>query len=63
MHENLASSGGLIALLAITLPMLAQAAHHETPQTQVQDEAETSGCAMAIELVAVVTAIDLETCT
>jgi hypothetical protein len=56
-----AARAGLIALLAITLPILAQAAHHEEPQTQVQDEVETSGRAMAIELVAEVTAIDLET--
>jgi len=56
-----AARSGLIALLAITMPMLAQAAHHEEPQTQVQEEVETSGRAMAIELVAVVTAIDLET--
>ena len=56
-----AARSGLIALLAITLPMLAQAAHHEEAQTEVQDEVETNSRAMAIELVAEVTAIDLET--
>jgi hypothetical protein len=49
----------LFAFLAIMLPISAQAAHHEKAQTQA--EVETSGRAVAVELVAVVTAIDLET--
>lgn len=44
---------GLIALLAITLPVLAQAAHHE--------EGETSGRTNVMEIEAVVTAVNLKT--
>jgi hypothetical protein len=47
----------LIMLLALTLPMLAQAAHHEEAQAEVK----TGGRAMAAEAEAVITAIDLET--
>jgi hypothetical protein len=44
---------GLLALVALTLPMFSQAAHHET--------AETKGRAVAAEMEAEVTAIDLKT--
>lgn len=44
---------GLIALLAASLPILAQAAHHE--------EVETNGRASVMEMEAVVTAVNLET--
>lgn len=44
---------GLLALVALTLPMFSQAAHHET--------AETKGRAVAVEMEAEVTAIDLKT--
>jgi hypothetical protein len=47
----------LIMLLALTLPMLAQAAHHEEAQAEVK----TGGRAMAVEAEAVITAIDLKT--
>jgi len=47
----------LIMLLALTLPMLAQAAHHEEAQAEVK----TGGRAMAVEVEAVITAIDLKT--
>ncbi len=53
------SRPGLVALLALTLPVLAQAAHHE--QADHQEQAETKGRAMAIEIEAVVTAIDFQT--
>jgi hypothetical protein len=46
-------SAGLLALTALTLPMYSQAAHHET--------AETKGRAVAVEMEAEVTAIDLKT--
>ena len=48
-----------LVLLAIALPISAQAAHHE--KAVAQEEAETNGRAVAVELVALVTAIDLET--
>ena len=48
---------GLIALLALTMPMLAQAAENEA----VEPEVETGVRAMAMEAEAVITAIDLET--
>jgi hypothetical protein len=54
-----AFGSAFVILLAIVLPMSAQAAHHET--AVAQDEVETSGRAVAVELVALVTAIDLET--
>jgi len=44
---------GLVALVALTLPMFSQAAHHET--------AETKGRAVVVEMEAEVTAIDLKT--
>jgi hypothetical protein len=44
---------GLLTLVAMTLPMFSQAAHHET--------AETKGRAVAVEMEAEVTAIDLKT--
>ncbi len=44
---------GLVTMLALTLPMLSQAAHHEAAQTK--------GRAVAVELDAEVTAIDLTT--
>ena len=47
----------LIMLLALTLPMLAQAAHHEEAQAEVK----TGGRGMAVEAEAVITAIDLKT--
>lgn len=47
----------LIMLLALTLPMLVQAAHHEEAQAEVK----TGGRAMAVEAEAVITAIDLKT--
>lgn len=47
----------LIMLLALTLPMLAQAAHHEEAKAEVK----TGGRAMAVEVEAVITAIDLKT--
>jgi hypothetical protein len=43
---------GPVVLLALTLPVLAQAAHHE--------KAETNGRAVAVEIEAEVTAIDLK---
>jgi hypothetical protein len=51
------SRAGLVACLALALPMLAQAEHHE----EAQADAETSVRAMAMEAEAVITAIDLET--
>lgn len=44
---------GLLALVALSLPMFSQAAHHET--------AETKGRAVVIEVEAEVTAVDLKT--
>lgn len=55
MMKSLArfTRAGLLALVALTLPMFSQAAHHET--------AETKGRAVAVEMEAEVTAIDLKT--
>lgn len=49
----------LLALIAVSMPLLAQAAHHEATETEATDE--TNGRAMAVQIEAVVTAIDLET--
>ena len=51
----------LLALLALALPFTAQAAHHEEGEVAQQEEGAPSGRAMAIEMEAVVTAINLET--
>jgi hypothetical protein len=51
------SRAGLVAVLVLALPMLAQAEHHEEAQAEV----ETSVRVMAMEAEAVITAIDLET--
>lgn len=51
----------LIALIAFALPTLAQAAHHEGSAAVVAAKNEDGGRAVAAELVAVVTAIDLDT--
>ena len=56
---------GLIALVALALPMLAQAAHHEEPQAkpkaETQAKVQTGGRAVAMEAEAEITAIDLKT--
>lgn len=51
----------LIALLVLALPTLAQAAHHEGSVAVASAKGEDGGRAVAAELVAVVTAIDLDT--
>lgn len=51
---------GLMALLALNLTACAQAAHHEAAAEDAATQ-ETNGRAVAAELVAVVTDIDLET--
>ena len=56
-----AMNTSLLALLAITLPLAAQAMHHEEGEAAQQQEGGSSGRAMAISMEAVVTAIDLET--
>ena len=60
-----AARTGLIALVALALPMLAQAAHHEEapakPQAEVQAKVQTGGRAVAMEAEAEITAIDLKT--
>ena len=60
-----AARTSLIALVALTLPMLAQAAHHEEahakPQAEVQAQVQTGGRAVAMEAEAEITAIDLKT--
>ena len=56
-----ATRTGLIALLAVALPMLAQAAHHEEPKAESQAEAPAAGRAVAIEAEVDSTAIDLKT--
>jgi hypothetical protein len=60
-----AARTGLIALVAIALPMLAQAAHHEEseakPKADVQAKVQTGGRAIAMEAEAEITAIDLKT--
>ena len=56
---------GLIALVALALPMLAQAAHHEEaqakPKAETQAKVQTGGRAVAMEAEAEITAIDLKT--
>jgi hypothetical protein len=58
-----AARTGLIALVALALPMLAQAAHHEEaqakPKAETQAKVQTGGRAVAME--AEITAIDLKT--
>ena len=60
-----AARAGLIALVALTLPMLAQAAHHEEaqakPKAETQAKVQTGGRAVAMEAEAEITAIDLKT--
>jgi hypothetical protein len=60
-----AARTGLIALVALALPMLAQAAHHEEaqakPKAEVQAKVQTGGRAVAMEAEAEITAIDLKT--
>ncbi|MFL3655094.1 MAG: hypothetical protein ACJ04P_08465 [Halioglobus sp.] len=60
-----AARTGLIALVALALPMLAQAAHHEEaqakPKAEAQAKVQTSGRAVAMEAEAEITAIDLKT--
>ena len=60
-----AARTGLIALVALALPMLAQAAHHEEPQAkpkaETQAKVQTGGRAVAMEAEAEITAIDLKT--
>ena len=56
-----AARAGLIALVALTLPMLAQAAHHEEAQAKPQAEVQTGGRAVAMEAEAEITAVDLKT--
>ena len=51
----------LIALYALALPTLVQAAHHEASGAIATAKNEDGGRAVAAELVAVVTAIDLDT--
>ena len=51
----------LIALIALALPMMAQAAHHEGSVAVAAAKGEEGGRAVAAEIVAVVAAIDLET--
>lgn len=52
---------GLITLVALALPMLAQAAHHEEPKAEDQANVQMGGRAMAMEAAAEITAIDLKT--
>ena len=52
---------GLIVMLVLTLPIMAQAAHHEAPAAEAKAGTEPSARAVAVQLEAVVTAIDLET--
>jgi hypothetical protein len=54
---NTLTKTALIALLALALPALAQAAHHEAAEAEVQ----TGSRAVAIEAEAEIIAIDLET--
>ena len=56
-----AARAGLIALVALTLPMLAQAAHHEEAQAKPQAKVQTGGRAVAMEAEAEITAVDLKT--
>jgi hypothetical protein len=60
-----AARTGLIALVALALPMLAQAAHHEEaqakPKAETQAKVQTGGRAVAMEAEAEITAIDLKT--
>ena len=60
-----AARTGLIAFIALALPMLAQAAHHEEaqakPKAEAQAKVQTSGRAVAMEAEAEITAIDLKT--
>jgi hypothetical protein len=58
MMHNLTKTA-LIALLALALPALAQAAHHEA--AEAESEVQTGSRAVAMEAEAVITAIDLET--
>ena len=52
---------GLITLVALAFPMLAQAAHHEEPKAEDQANVQMGGRAMAMEAEAEITAIDLKT--
>lgn len=52
---------GLLALLALTLPALVHAAHHEAAEAEKPESTQSGARAMALELDAVVTAIDLDT--
>ncbi|MDG2047359.1 MAG: hypothetical protein P8J79_09080 [Halioglobus sp.] len=52
---------GLITLVALALPMLAQAADHEKPKAEDQANVQMGGRAMAMEAEAEITAIDLKT--
>jgi len=60
-----AARTGLIALVALALPMLAQAAHHEEaqakPKAETQAKVQTGGRAVAMEAEAEITAVDLKT--
>ena len=51
----------LITLVALALPMLAQAAHHEESKAEDQANVQMGGRAMAMEAAAEITAIDLKT--